>query len=420
MTLHTRAITALLVATLFAGCSDSKDGDMVGMPLGGMAAGTGAGAGGDGSAGTAGGAGGAGGTSTAGTGAGTGAPPMGTDGAAFAEIVPVYAEAYCGVLARCLPPALAGLAFGGADCDARVIASLEDSELEEIQGAIDAGRVVYDPTKVDACFAMIEAVACTDSGARLFDEGPCGAVVTGTVTEGGDCGLDAECAGDTFCDRTTGCPGTCTKARGAGEGCDRDEQCLAPLSCDEDTMKCATPGKAGDSCGGGVSPDCTLGLFCAGDDPDMMKAGTCKTTSEVFAAANGATCDFDTTQLCMDGLACVVSVSGMTPTFACSEPVASGASCNFAIPSQCPAGEYCDGINLMTGDVDGTCTPLPGDGQPCARHYGAACAGDLVCDMDRRCHPLGRIDDPCVSGGGCASGRCVAEKCVRPERCEVR
>lgn len=433
--MHARAIRLgfLAAALIHAGCfgDDKKNNGPTGMnaPDGGSAGS--AGAGGTGASGTGGtaagtgaGAGGMSGGGTGGTGAGTMAPPPGQDGAAFAMVVPMYAQAYCDVLTRCLPPAIADLVFGGADCESSVLASLEDGESMDLQNAVDAGRVIYDPTKVDTCFEMLSTLECTMQASSVLEQGACGEILTGTVAAGGDCGLSAECLGATFCDRTAGCPGVCTPQRGAGETCSDDDECAEPTSCDGETKKCATAGQADDTCGGGVAPDCGLGFMCVGDDADTMTAGTCKAIDEVFAAAEGAACDFDTGQLCVDGLSCVVTITGMgagaTTEFACAPKVAAGAACGFAIPPQCPSGEYCDGTDPMAGDVEGTCTALPGDGEACVPQYGAPCAGDLVCDTDGLCHPLGRIGDKCVSGAGCASGRCVSGTCQRPPKCEVR
>lgn len=432
--MHARTLLVgftMALALILGACGDDSGGagGGPGMPISGTGAGASAqaGSGAGGSAGASGAGAGASGTSASGAGgtaAGTMAPPAGQDGAAFAMVVPMYAEAYCGVLTRCLPPAIAELVFGGADCETSVLAALEDGESMDLQNAIDAGRVIYDPTKVDACFQMLETLECTMQASTVLEQGDCGEIVTGTVAEGGDCGLSAECMGSTFCDRTAGCPGVCAPRYDAGHACTDDDECTRPLSCDSETAKCAMSGQADDACGGGVSPDCGLGFMCAGDDAGTMTAGKCKPIDEVFAAAEGAVCDFDTSQLCVDGLSCVVTITGMgagaMTDFACTAKVASGAACHFAIPPQCPSGEYCDGLDPMAGDVDGTCTPLPGEGAACVAQYGAPCAGDLVCDADAKCHPLGRLGDPCVSALGCASGRCVTGTCQRPPKCEVR
>lgn len=429
--MHARTLWVGSITVAFAlthgACGDDSSGATggTGVPIGGAGAGAAASGGVGGTAGASGaGAGGMAAGGAGGTSAGMMAPPPGQDGTAFAALVPMYAQAYCEVLTRCAPPAIADLAFGGADCDTAVLASLEDGETTEIQRAIDAGRVLYDPSKVDTCFEMLKTIDCTMQASSILNQGVCGEIVTGTVAEGGDCGLDAECLGATYCDRTAGCPGVCTAQRGATETCNDEAQCADPFTCDGEIRKCAKPGQADDACGGGVAADCGLGFMCVGDDPDTMKAGTCKATDDIFAAKEGEPCDFDTGKLCVDGLSCVVTITGMgagaMADFACAPTVASGATCGFAIPPQCPKGEYCDGLDLMAGDAEGTCTPLPGDGDACVRHYGAPCAADLVCDADDRCHPLGRIGDPCVAGRGCASGRCIDSVCQRPAKCLVQ
>lgn len=313
----TRPSVALTLALACLGCGDDSGtgtGDVAGGGSGGTTgAGSGAGTGAKGTAGltavfegdTSGAGGGAAGMGALGGMGDMGdmmAPPTDRDGAAFAMVAPAFAEAYCGVLQRCLPPAISNLVFAGTDCEASILASLEDGELVEVQTSIDAGRALYDATKVDPCFELLDSLDCTMQAAQLLEQGACGEIVRGTVAEGGDCGNSSECIGDTYCDRTAGCPGVCTKQRDLGDGCTADDECAEPASCSDETGHCAVPGAADDPCGGGLAPGCGLGFMCTGDDADTMQAGTCKPIEEVFAGEDGDTCDFDTSQLCADGL----------------------------------------------------------------------------------------------------------------------
>jgi len=400
---------------------DGAGGSNAGAGTAGLAAGDTSGAGG-GAAG--GGAAGNGGTSTMTGAAGAMAPPGDRDGTSFAMVAPGFAEAYCGVLSRCVPEAISVLIFGGGDCQASVQASFEDAELSAIQTSIDSGRTLFDPSRVDACFDQLASLDCEMQSAQLLRQGACGEILGGTVAEGGDCGNGSECSGDAYCDLTAGCPGVCTKQREPGAACFGDDECIEPASCSSETGTCVMAGAANAACGGGVAAGCRLGSMCSGDDPDTMTAGTCKPNEQVFTGADSAACDFATNQLCAEGLACVVTVtdtgSGLEASYACAKTAASGAACHFGFPSQCPDGEYCNGIDPMAGDVDGTCVPLPGAGATCAQQSDLPCAADLVCDADNACHPLGRIGDPCVTGFGCASNRCFRGECALPQKCEVR
>ena len=130
-------------------------------------------------------------------------------------------------------------------------------------------------------------------------------------------------------------------------------------------------------------------------------------------------CDLQATRLCAADLSCVVKLQGQSAVQTCMAEVAAGAACSFGVPTQCPDGEYCAGTNLPMGNFNGTCTPLPGDGEACAEDPASAgCRTGLICDTDDKCRARGRLDDPCVSNDGCLSTRCDGGKCVRPLECE--
>lgn len=385
----------------------------------GMAAGSGSGAGGSGSAGS-----GSGGTSTgtggtAGAGTGTGGTmtlPTARDGAAFGELVPMFAAGYCAAARRCVPKGRAFLPLDGTNCETEEVASLVDGELFDLQSAIDAGRILFDPTKVEACLASLEVGECATLALTILHKGICEDLITGTVAEGDDCTLDAECMGATFCDRNAGCPGACTAQRAAGGACEEDDQCVAPLSCDGDTDKCVMTGKAGDACQGDVAPDCALGFVCAVDDPaDMGLVGVCNPIDEVFSVAEGVSCSSDAEILCAEGLSCGFGPGAHT----CVPTIPSDGTCADAIPLQCRSGEYCDGLDILAGVHEGICTLLPREGSPCvSSQLYDSCAPGLVCDMDDLCHPIGRLGDACMLDQRCASDRCVAGRCERPAKCE--
>jgi hypothetical protein len=95
--------------------------------------------------------------------------------------------------------------------------------------------------------------------------------------------------------------------------------------------------------------------------------------------------------------------------------VASGAACKLAFPTMCPAGEYCDGVNPTMGKIDGTCKPLPTQGQDCIQDQGSSgCVEGLVCGgSDKKCKPIGKNGAACTSRsecyGVCTNGVCAAE-----------
>jgi len=342
----------------------------------------------------------------------------GSSGPTLEETGAMLVDAYCDLFTSCMPAVFAEQYFGSGGCEARLQANLDDGELLGIQEAIDTGRVTYDGAKVDDCFAAVSALGCGIETARVFNEGSCAEVFVGTVDEGGGCVVDVDCAGNNFCDRSAGCPGTCSAPRTEGGDCEDDDDCVEGLACANDTGKCVARATEGQACGGGVQEDCALGLTCAGDDDETQTPGLCKKNEDVFAGALGDPCDLSATELCEDGLSCVVtSLDGNGATFACAEAVASGAACSLGIPDPCPTGEYCDGIDPNTGDVDGTCTALPGVGDPCVESFGGQCQPGLVCGDDNHCWGVGRIGASCSGDESCASENCAGGTCAAPATC---
>jgi hypothetical protein len=80
-------------------------------------------------------------------------------------------------------------------------------ELATLPSAVDAGRVKYHGTKTQKCLDDIAAGDCTTLSRREPES--CQAALEGTVKEGEDCTLDAECVGDQYCKRGDSCPGKC-------------------------------------------------------------------------------------------------------------------------------------------------------------------------------------------------------------------
>jgi hypothetical protein len=176
---------------------------------------------------------------------------------------------------------------------------------------------------------------------------------------------------------------------------------------------------AGQICGGGVAPDCPLGMICVGDNADMAQTGTCGDPSTVFSQMPGAPCSLDNDQLCVYGDYC--AITGVTQnglSTVCEVQATSGGTCNFAFPDMCPAGEYCSvTIADVTGGVyEGTCTPLPGDGEPCVATFGKTCQPGAACD-NNVCRTLQHVGSACVDNGACYSGNCASGMCAIPDPC---
>ena len=336
----------------------------------------------------------------------------------LADIPPLLADAFCSSVRRCLGD-LAELSGLGDDCTTEQTKAIEDGEIGLIEDAVDAGTVKYDGTKVQGCIDSIKNASCDDLQTRAREE--CEAAVNGTVAEGGDCMLDAECDGaDLFCKVQSSCPGKCTKLLSVGDECKDSDDCGDGLDCSDATDRCVKPAAPGESCGGGIAPDCELGLACQGDDEEMGVTGACTDPANVFSEKRGDPCDFDSSTLCEIGSFCAITGIGMMGLETeCVAEAPSGGTCNLAIPSMCPADELCSVTVelLMTGVTEGTCEALPGPGQPCAETFGSgACVAGSTC-IDGTCAAVQRLGGGCTDDAGCYSENCQSGACAPPDPC---
>jgi hypothetical protein len=271
-----------------------------------------------------------------------------------------------------------------------------------------------------ACLAALKNAPCDELNDRGDEE--CEAALSGTIDEGGECLIDAECAGaDLFCDTNQACPGTCATRLGAGETCDGDDDCVSGLVCSDDTARCVDPAGLGEPCEGSSAPNCEGELMCQGSDDDEGTPGTCATVDDVFALPSGETCSFDENLFCEVGQHC--SVTGRTteglettcmPTASATEP------CYYAIPDMCPATHYCDITveTLIAGEYQGACQPLPGVGDPCVQPVAKqGCPSGSVC-LDAVCVAKQRLGGGCTTDAGCYSGKCDNGGCTAPPECE--
>jgi hypothetical protein len=337
-------------------------------------------------------------------------------GPSVQELPRVLSDALCNEVEACFDQRTLDTLFGPDGCAKRLLAQIEDGELANLPGAIDAGRVRYNAGRVQACLKEIKGVGCEFTTTRALRTAACDEVFDGKAEPGADCGLDAECKGSAFCKLVAQCPGKCTELVAAGKTCSDDDECADGLACD--AGRCTTPAREDEPCGGAVAPSCLAGLVCIGEDAATGKAGTCRTHAAVFAAGRDQTCDYDTGKLCEDGLSCVVQrLQGQSAVLSCEQPVASGQACKFGVPSPCPQAEYCSAI-IDIGEIRGTCRLLPAAGEACLTVPGSAdCAAGLVC-IAGRCDPVARLGQPCASDDGCASKRCVTRRCEAAPVCE--
>lgn len=337
------------------------------------------------------------------------------------ELPELLVEALCPELESCLGEDAARIYFGDGGCVERLQIQLEDGDFAATQAAVEAGRVRYDGTQVRACLAAFNGIGCGFQTRRVFTSEACSAVLEGDIEVGGDCALDEECKGSAFCKRDgDSCPGTCTALLEAGEACTRDDDCAEGLTCPGGSQRCVAPGRLGESCGTATDAPCAAGLVCIGAEAASGQAGECGDPEELYVAQLGEECDLESAAFCEDDLACaiVTPIEG-EPRFTCQARVEIGDACSFGLPSQCPSGSFCSGLDFSGADFEGTCAELPDENDQCNESGGQECADGLICGPDSVCRELGRLGDGCVDDVGCASEHCDDGACARPATCAL-
>jgi hypothetical protein len=330
----------------------------------------------------------------------------GGPGPELSELPAVYADTVCGQLLACYGDVAAIMGVTATDCETALVAQLEDSVLPVWEAADEAGTIEYDADRVQGCLDAIEAASCQVMSNRI-PEG-CDAIFNGTVEPGGPCRNDVECAGEAYC-RGADCPGLCVARVEAGGACTDSGECVSGLTCQDET--CALPAAEGEACEGG-NPECAEGYLCAGADGETP--GTCRSFGDFELVGDGESCLPDEGVLCQAGLSCVLDQL-VPPTMTCVAESASGGACRAGTPDPCPDGQLCT-ADPLGGEIDGTCVPEPGDGEPCVGGVlGTRCAAGLRCDGDDICRSLERLGEPCASSGQCYSGLCEGGACASPE-----
>lgn len=325
-----------------------------------------------------------------------------------------YATTTCGLVTDCYGEVVRNLFLGLASedaCVAQFTQGYTDGALPLYQQAIARGTLRYDGANAQACVDALQANGCGFTTSRT--PAACDALLVGLVAAGGACSINEECAGDAYCSNATTCPGTCQPRASAGGACASDEACETGLRCSTTSGTCVAPALEGAPCQGTTGTDCTGGTICIGNDGTTP--GTCRSPDTVFSGALHGACNVPNGQFCMAGLSCVVS--GLTSMSCEVGGVAIGAACHTALPDMCASGAFCGDTNINTGDFDGTCMALPGEGAACASvPFGSACAAGLHCDSGT-CHATHAIGGACTTNGDCFSGRCDGGTCAANMLC---
>jgi len=352
------------------------------------------------------------------------------DGGAGAPSVPLdqlavsYADALCDRLDRCLG-AISKFAVGEEDCRDYLTKTLGQSELAELD-TLPPEKFEYHGDKTPACLDAIRNADCD-----IFFPIPeaCEEAIKGLVGNGGECTHPAECMRGLYCSVPTGkCPGTCQPKPGSGEGC-VNGACAEGLQCESVSQTCLSPAGEGAACEGGSKPRCRADMTCLGKDSNVP--GACRENSTLYTLGNGVGCDWKKGGLCQQGQYCQlesfakVAVGDLSGT--CVGETAANAPCTMSLPDSCTAGYYCK-IDDLSVDITGTCTKLPGPGEPCViNSFKAQCAQGSRC-LGRNetnptlqpgtCTALAGLTYACPDNNlACYSGYCDNGICAPPNYC---
>lgn len=351
---------------------------------------------------------------------------------ALSEYCRRISESYTDFLVRC---------YGSTDYPESERDGFTAARMErclEVAPSLEAERLSFDGVAAAACLAELEADDTCSPFDHLMRAPACSAALfIAQVEPGGECFRDAtlhfsvlgaasECQGG-FCDGDQ-CPGICHEWLADGEACDTgqcspDSACIdgecAPRRAEEEDCPqedacavglacvgnvCRVPSQAGDPCYGGL---CSTGYNCI-EDQCRAKVEVGEICTWRYDCADDGRCldrDGDGPQ----GLTC--GPLGELGEW-CSQPVDCGPDfyceregaqmmgiCQSRSPistpctrDSCEVGAWCNhvaGFCQAEGDEGDDCLlgAMPGPNQ--------ACAGELQCMSDGKCHPVGDVGDPC-------------------------
>jgi hypothetical protein len=287
----------------------------------------------------------------------------GDDGSSSQPPAPVegedeVAEAWCEALVRC-----------GQYPDLETCMASIDVVGPEVRGAVENGNASFDPAAAGDCEAALGQVTCEELGGAA-DLEACGEVWDGTVPDGGDCAVTAECA-EGWCDpgdcdpALSCCTGVCAAVEDEGVvpigGDCSVELCSSDAYCDYEAVPatCRQLVAADAPCHEG---ECIEGLYCRITDLDAG-TGVCSGLPD-----EGEPCD-------PDYPVCARADNWCDPADnMCRRLALVGDSCD-EVSDNCVAYAWCS--------PDGMCVARPGEGDPCEDW--PPCMGDLEC-----------VDDTCV------------------------
>jgi hypothetical protein len=260
----------------------------------------------------------------------------------------MLAQAMCGRIAACAPPALPLFYVDMATCLSRVKLGCTKDQMDA-----DITRTAAD---LATCAQAIPNASCDDLLAKMLPAA-C-QTKPGMRLNGEGCGSSLQCA-SAHCEITDGTCGTCAARAAANGSCTSDDGCVAGLVCANN--KCVTPGTSGMSCDD--NNPCRANLNCS------TTAKTCETLQPAGTACAGdhGICDV------YHGAACNIFATAANQT--CQTlSVATGGN---------PCGIVNGGLTLCV--LNNGCTALVNGVCPNPADDGAACDSNVHCLPPANC-----------------------------------
>ncbi len=338
----------------------------------------------------------------------------------YDDFVLAFADLLCRQLEECFGGNY-GVEFGrGDDCSRLVTRLLLERDMYAVAHGLAAGRLSFNGPQGEMCLAALGEKQCSfllSQRPTEAQEELCDGVFLGQVSVGSSCYLNEECASG-YCNIAVGeglmCDesmGVCAQVQAADRPCTSDAACVGRAQCLNGTCR-PTVGE-GANCGEDLRTSCERGLECQTD--------TCVSAMTVeHGLAEGDPCTPERT-FCGSGLVCRSDGAESR----CVSQLEEGAACS---PSE---SRLCGPYAFCRPDSDdeemGTCSSLPGDGEPCiflrnaagqqsyCRH-GFACVEETLSGQ-RVCRAKAESGTPCLSDEMCFSGLCVDNFCSPPPLC---
>jgi hypothetical protein len=264
-----------------------------------------------------------------------------------------------------------------------------------VADSVSAGRVKYDPSKLQGCLDQISKVTCADWYGNKVPQ--CDALV-GTVAGGGECHTYSDCnAGQ--CNLFASCPSTCLAYVDVNGPCDGKTKLCNPSTtrCDADTLTCVPYNYVdlGGVCNGNAAYSNRAVAYCDGTNhcAPLKTSGACEYS---FECATGYVCAGP-----QKGTACQQAVGlggSCTPGYEqCIYPGACDASTHTCVERKVndpcgqlnlPENQTCvEGSCVYDTNTTGTCVAFRKDGETCGAQGMANCGAASYC-RNGICSPI--------------------------------